>query len=101
MVKKAKAKVKLVENVSKTVITFTVLHRSDEPLNPNLWEVLRETDEGNAVGLETGRVVEPVAPDAVVDELLWLGNDGEFFDDPWADEEPAGGDMERWKGRQW
>ncbi|GAB4988539.1 MULTISPECIES: hypothetical protein [Mycobacterium] len=67
--------------VSKTVVTFTVLHCSDTPLPPSLDAILQETDYGHAVGLETSRVTVDVPEDTVRDELLALGNDGEFFED--------------------
>jgi hypothetical protein len=66
--------------ISKTVITITVLHPSDEPLSGSLACVLEEMDDGNAVGLETFRTTVAVADDAVKNELLALGNDGEFFE---------------------
>ncbi len=74
--------------ISKTVITFTVLHRTDEPLPDSIDAVLEETDSGNAVGWETARVTEGVPEDALRDELLALGNDGKFFED---DEDYYGG----------
>lgn len=67
--------------VSKTTITFTVLHLSDEPLPADLEAVLEATDYGNAVGLETKRETTEIPDDDVQTELLALGNDGEFFDE--------------------
>lgn len=72
--------------ISKTTFTFTVLHRSDDP-PADLGDAISEADHGSAVGLETSRETVPVADSAVADELLALGNDGEFFDD-----DIAGGD---------
>lgn len=68
-------------NINKTVITFTVLHRADEPLPCGLAHVLEETDYGNAVGLETDRKTVEVPNMDVQSELIALGNDGEFFED--------------------
>lgn len=65
--------------VSKTVITVTVLHPADEPLPGPLDLLLEEMDSGSAVGQETDRVTTPVPTGLVKDELLALGNDGEFF----------------------
>jgi len=68
--------------IVKTTITFTLLHRADNPLDEyTIEEVLYETREGWAVGWETGRVTEPISPDRVADELVALGNDGTFFED--------------------
>lgn len=67
--------------ISKTTLTFTVLHRSDQPLSRDIGEILEETDTGHAVGWETNRVTVSVPANKVRDELLALGNDGEFFDD--------------------
>lgn len=77
--------------ISKTTITLTVLHYSDEPLSPSLEWVLEEIDTGNAVGWETGRVTVAVPADAVRGELLALGNDGEFFN------EDVDGPTENWE----
>jgi hypothetical protein len=70
-----------IEMIKKTTITFTVLHRADQPLSPHLEGVLEETDDGNAVGQETGRQTVDVPDDAVRAELEALGNDGKFFGD--------------------
>lgn len=67
--------------IVKTTITFTVLHRADNPLSDHtLEEVLWEASEGDAVGWETDRVTQPVPDDRLADELIALGNDGTFFD---------------------
>ena len=44
--------------------------------------------EGDAVGWETDRIVEPVPAERVSDELVALGNDGTVFDDDeaWGDD---------------
>lgn len=65
--------------ISKTVITFTVLHRTDEPIE-DLTEAIDRSMDGHAVGWETDSVTSEVADADVVDELVKLGNDGEFFD---------------------
>ncbi len=66
--------------ISKTVITITVLHRTDEPLS-SIYEALERIDTGNGVGdveIGTAQYVEDVnVPEALVE----LGNDGTFFDD--------------------
>lgn len=70
------------DQIIKTVITITVLHRADNPMTEyDIEEVLYEMREGEAVGWETDRVTEPVAAEQVPDELVALGNDGTFFDD--------------------
>jgi hypothetical protein len=66
--------------ISKTTVTITALHRSDELLPEDLTALLYQLDEGNAVGLETARATAAVPDEAVRDELLALGNDGDFFD---------------------
>lgn len=68
-------------DISKTTISFTVIHRTDSPLSANLEDVLEETDTGHAVGWETNRTTVRVPADAVAAELRALGNDGSFFDD--------------------
>jgi len=76
--------------ISKTVITFTVLHRTDEPitgfdgdgpLDSPLGEALARSWDGHAVGAETSVDTTPVDDSSVEAELVALGNDGEFFDD--------------------
>lgn len=64
--------------ISKTVFTFTVLHESGELLT-SLEHALSESMFGAAVGQTTGRTTVPVGAGDVKDELLALGNDGEFF----------------------
>lgn len=64
--------------ISKTTITFTVLHVDGE-LPESLEDILAVSDYGNAVGAVTKTTVEAVADDEVHDELIALGNDGEFF----------------------
>lgn len=68
------------EGIVKTTITFTVLHRADNPME-SLGHAMSESWDGDAVGWETESVTVPVSPDDVVDELVALGNDGTFFDD--------------------
>lgn len=80
--------------ISKTTITFTVLHTTDEPLSDDLARVLEEADIGNAVGQETARITEPVADSAVTAELVALGSDGEFF------KEESAEDYEAWPGNR-
>lgn len=66
--------------ISKTTITFTVLHRTDEPI-ADLELALRESYDGHAVGDTTAIATVPVTDSQVHNELVALGNDGEFFDD--------------------
>jgi hypothetical protein len=68
--------------ISKTTITFTVLHRTDEPFDSDypLEEAMARSMDGHAVGGETGTITEEVPDDQVADELGELGNDGSFFD---------------------
>lgn len=65
--------------ISKTIITITVLHRTDEPI-VDIDEALERIDTGNGVGdvaIGTAQYVEDVqVPEALVE----LGNDGTFFD---------------------
>ncbi len=65
--------------ISKTVFTFTVLHRTDEPLD-SIEAALAESFDGNAVGRETSVTSTPVPDNEVADELVKLDNDGTFFD---------------------
>lgn len=66
--------------ISRTTFTFTVLHLTyDPPLT--LDDALRDAEDGHAVGNVVSQVTEEVADDDVPDELMVLGNDGEFFDD--------------------
>lgn len=78
--------------IVKTTITITVLHRDDNAMTDHdIEEVLYEMRDGEAVGWETGRVTEPVPAEKVYDELVALGNDGEFFDDDFFDDDDDGG----------
>lgn len=65
--------------ISKTTFTFTVLHRTDEPIE-DLEEAIARSFDGHAVGLETGSTTETVPNERVRAELVLLHNDGEFFD---------------------
>jgi hypothetical protein len=83
--------------ISKTVFTFTVLHRTDEPFvggnsdhpfDNHLGEALRRSWDGHAVGDITSEVTTDIMlPETVRDELEKLGNDGEFFDDDLEEED--------------
>lgn len=78
--------------ISKTTFTFTVLHRTDEPFNDDydsgydgpfcgsIAEAMQRSFDGNAVGDVTAEETVPVEDADVADELVALGNDGEFFD---------------------
>ena len=77
--------------IVKTTVTVTVLHRADNRLTDHdIEDVLYEIREGEAVGWETDRVTEPVAAEQVPDELVALGNDGEFFDEDEDEDEDEG-----------
>lgn len=71
----------MTENIiSQTTLTFTLLHRTDEPVT-SLEEALERANIGHGVGsLEPTRVTVPVANADVPGLLRELGNDGEFFD---------------------
>lgn len=71
----------MTDNIVKTTITITVLHRAGGLDNMEIADVLYEMEQGEAVGWETGRTTEAVPTDKVQDELMALGNDGTFFDD--------------------
>ncbi len=51
------------DGIVKTTITITVLHRVDNTLGDDIEEVLYEIREGDAIGWETDRTVEPVPAD--------------------------------------
>lgn len=65
--------------ISKTTFIFTVLHRTDEPID-DIDHALRESHDGHAVGLETGSTTHEVPDHQVEQELVGLDNDGTFFD---------------------
>lgn len=81
--------------ISKTTITFTVLHYSDDPVvsgaefigeyerptDGMLGYVMQEAWDGSMVGMESDPVTVPIPDDQVESELLALGNDGRFFDE--------------------
>ena len=71
----------MTDNIVKTTITITALHRADTALGDSIEDVLYEMSEGGAVGWETGRTTVPVPAERVQDELIAVGNDGTFFDD--------------------
>jgi hypothetical protein len=65
--------------IVRTEITFTVLHRSDEPID-SLAEAVERADTGHAVGLDTSWATTDVPDPDVPAALKELGNDGEFFE---------------------
>lgn len=71
--------------ISKTTFTFTVLHRTDQPLQ-SIEQALEEADTGHAVGNITAETTSEMPDEQVTYELRTLGNDGEFFDDDLTDE---------------
>lgn len=64
--------------ISETVITFRILHRTDEPVE-DLREALERSWYGHAVGLDDTYETTPVPDGEVADRLVALGNDGTFF----------------------
>jgi hypothetical protein len=80
----------MASTISKTTYTFVVLHRTDEPImgdddfdgpfGGDLGAALQRSWDGNAVGAVTSEVTEEIADTEVPEELVELGNDGEFFD---------------------
>lgn len=66
--------------ISKTTFTYTVLHRTDEPVM-SIEEAMSRAWDGDAVGGETEVIAVHVPDEQVEDELVALGNDGEFFND--------------------
>jgi hypothetical protein len=73
--------------ISKTTITFTVLHRTDAEPFDTIDDALYESREGNAVGMETSFETVEVPDEQVEGELLALYNDGTFFDSDLGEEE--------------
>lgn len=77
--------------ISKTTYTFTVLHRTDEPImgdddfdgpfGGDLGAALQRSWDGNAVGAIVEEFTVEVPDERVPAELVALGNDGEFFID--------------------
>jgi hypothetical protein len=65
--------------ISRSVFTFEVLHRTDQP-PADIEEALVQADNGNAVGNVTSQVTKPVMDALVPACLRELGNDGTFFD---------------------
>lgn len=66
--------------ISKTTFTYTILHRTDGPVR-GLKEAMSRAWDGDAVGGVTEKITVHVPDEQVEDELIALGNDGEFFDD--------------------
>jgi hypothetical protein len=76
--------------ISRTTYTFTVLHRTDEPIigsddfdgpfGGDLGAAMQESWDGNAVGAVTSEETVEVPDTEVPEALVDLGNDGEFFD---------------------
>ena len=84
--------------ISKTTFTFTVLHRTDQPFDDDfqgyepclqgaLGAAMDRSFDGHSVGWVTNEVTEPVPDKKVAEELVALGNDGEFFDEDLEDNE--------------
>ena len=82
--------------VSKTTITFTVFHRTDDnpftgveetwgeydhPFDGPLGLAMQEAWDGSMVGMESEPVTVPVPEEQLEAALQAIGNDGEFFND--------------------
>lgn len=72
--------------IQKSTFTYVVLHRSDE-VPESLGDAMVQAYDGGMVGLEIESVTVDIPNENVSDELVALGNDGEFFD---SDLEDAG-----------
>lgn len=68
-------------DISKTTYTYVVYHRTDDQPD-DLGHALAEAYDGSMVGSVIDDRTEPVDPGSLVDELVAIGNDGEFFDEP-------------------
>ncbi|MCG2841262.1 hypothetical protein L6Q21_09745 [Sandaracinobacter sp. RS1-74] len=69
--------------VCKVTLEITLLATQDDADrldDLNLTDIAREMDDGAFVGTISARRFEAIAPTALRDELLALGNDGTFFD---------------------
>lgn len=79
--------------ISKTTITFTVLHRTGDEglveagnrdyghyLDSPLGYIMQESWDGGMVGVESEPTTVPVPASKVERELLAMGNDGTFFE---------------------
>ena len=84
----------MAEAISKTTISFTVLHRTgdegleeasqrnyDHYLDSPLGYILQEAWDGGMVGIESEPVTIAIPDDHVREELLAMGNDGTFFEE--------------------
>jgi hypothetical protein len=66
--------------ISRTIFTFEVLHRTDQPCT-ELDEALERASDGHAVGMVTSEKTVEVPDTEVPETLIDFGSDGEFFDD--------------------
>ena len=66
--------------VKKTVVTVTVLHEAGESLDGlSLSDIAYELDEGSMIGSFGLTSLTDIPDSQLEDELLQIGNDGEFF----------------------
>lgn len=72
--------------ITRTTFHFTVLHRTDQPIE-SLEEAVARSYDGNAVGQVSGTTVEVLDNEDVPNELIALDNDGTFFDDDLGEED--------------
>jgi hypothetical protein len=72
------------ERIKKTMIVITFLHRDDYPIAATpIEDLLNDADTGPIIaGSATILSTDTVPPDQVEAELLAIGNDGSFFEDP-------------------
>lgn len=69
------------DNIYRSVITTVVYHEGPHYAPDDLAQVHYDTYEGDCIGsLSLDVETTKVAPEAVVDELVAIGNDGSFFD---------------------
>jgi hypothetical protein len=67
-------------HVQKTTYTYVVYHTADDPPQ-DMSHAMREAFDGSMVGQVINERIDDVAPDKLVDELIAIGNDGEFFEE--------------------
>lgn len=80
--------------VYKNTITLVILSK-DEPYNPDgmkdLNDIAYDLSDGDIIGTWWTESNEVVPEDRVRDELIAVGNDGDFFDDDWGWDDDSDG----------
>jgi len=66
--------------ILKTTYTYVVYHRQDD-LPEDMEHALREAHDGSMVGMVTGETAKVVDPENLREQLISIGNDGEFFNE--------------------